>query len=175
MANFELWPFERGKLYVIPFSIMVCTPRGDILLYKDYVYDADSVVINIVELTAGVPKYIIPAVHDFGYDYQCDCKGRLLPKSDWDYIYYWLSLHSNTRLRRSLASIRYWGLKRFASRFWDATVEPLPIPAQHAHMYGTSQEAWLAQHRVPQLVVNVHGRLELLPAPIKPVRHVTQG
>ena len=167
MAWIELNPFEIGRTFRMPDWALIAGPLGDILIHPKFKHDADSVVFNIKERTEGIYDHIIPATHDFGWEYQCLATGELLSKAGWDYIYYWLSKHSNRRARRAVAPIRYWGVRTKPARMvWNATPEPTPIPKQYRKWYGTSQEAWALRGKLPRIAVDSSTKRLCLMPPI---------
>ena len=165
MSSFELWWPEIGKTYTMTESIRIATPFGTILLPQGYKHDGDTGVINFQERIPSVDPMVVPAAHDWGFDYEIDELGRVLSFQTWNKIYYYLSRHSNSWARRRVARLRYWVVSSWVGRrYWDRSPDAMPLPAEWAPMFGDSLDAFALRMKMPVLAVNDQTkRLQLLP------------
>ena len=143
MAEVELIPSERGKIWIVWNVMNVPTRYGTICIYPGFLSDLDSVVPNL-------PDVVPPIVHDFGYRHRITQRGKILTRRQWDRIYADLSLRSDSWLRKLSAIWRYPGLRIgvpikdgcgwIASRlrggdYKKSWGDPLPIPIKHTSLY----------------------------------------
>ena len=164
MARFDLNPLEWGDTWSIREAIMVMSPILNALLYPEFEHDGDTGIPNIKEPLEGVPPLIVAATHDLGYWHRIDMYGRYQPREKWDRLYYYMSKHSNSAIRRRLARLLFRGVRTLGGRWaWDKREDPVPIPEEWQHLYGDTPEAFAERMKIPRVMVNSCGRLDVLP------------
>ena len=140
--KFELWPFERGREWTVKASFVLETEYGDIFVYKGFIHDGDSVVVNWKETDQRIVEKVLPAiVHDFLYWHRVKATGFTVSRLEADRIYRALCKSSTNWFRRQFANLRYWGVRKFGDTPWDSRPGPVPLPAEWQYMYGPTPTA----------------------------------
>jgi hypothetical protein len=129
MSGIELIPTEIGREWVVKNTHTIRTPYGNILVYKGFKHDKDTLIPNFPDSTP-------PIAHDFLYWHRCWSDGSPCTRKQADKVYWYLNRRSTCWIRRRLAPVMYRGLRLGGGVVWSKRPEGVPIPPEHRHLYG---------------------------------------
>lgn len=170
MSLIELIPSESKAEWRTKEILVLHTCIGLLLIYRNFVHDADTFAPNYKEQDPDLPPYIVPIPHDFLYAHRITATGAPVTRAQADRVYYRWCLYSTNPVRRVVALPRWMILRVVGWAAWNRRERGDPIPEKYHAYYGDNPAAWALRAALPSfaLIVNSDGRKRItrLPAAI---------